>query len=167
MYISYYKNNNMHVHPECCMPICSDADIVACVCDAISDLYAIDGPECWGNDYAVYIIAAYVNGSCRDYVITPDDIENLRNGHRVILSPDGLHSMFELPGYYNSQDCEIDGIFGCMFSLEEYPNDDIKATIENCGCKWFITSPQYAPEIKHAALFVPYGIGFEWPRYSY
>jgi hypothetical protein len=127
------------------------------------DLYRIDeGPEYWGNDYAVWPFTAYTNGVLMQYVLTPGDMETLRAGRTARLVTEGRAPLFVMPTFYKYLDCTWHDAPGCMYWLDVTPNDDTRDALEAAGCVFLTSRAEYAPELVKPVVFVPAGVCFSF-----
>lgn len=117
-------------------------------------------PSYYGNDYAVIEFAAWVNGAPRVYHLSPDMLEDYRNGKTVRFVYRENAPLFTLPEYFEFYPftSPTTGRKGTLYKLVDPLSEDEKENMWNC--EFFTTQAQYAPELKHTAVFVPAGVTF-------
>lgn len=64
----------------------------------------------------------------------------------------------KLPTYHNVIDFQWNGAEGQVFVLSKKPEKKTEQYLTENGCTMLWSTPQYAPEIKYRAVFVPNGI---------
>lgn len=126
----------------------------------VSDVFA---PESWGNAYAVYPLHITANGFTGVYYFGPYDFDAARAGKTVRLICDREAPAFVMPSFYKYQNAtRADGVKGCVYTLCDPLPDEIADDMRAAGCDVLVSVCEYAPEIKHAAVFVPRGVCFEF-----
>jgi hypothetical protein len=164
-----YKNGNFTVRRDnmddtaetletliCTINDCIDAPDVADVPNAIE-------PQTWGNDYFVYYVVFDVNGAPRYYTLTKDDLDTYNGGRTVRFVCDGLAPRFVMPSFFDWYEYKTSkGTCGTLYKLCKPLSDEEHDAIMASGCSIFQTRAQYAPEIRHEAVFVPNGICFSF-----
>ena len=126
----------------------------------VTDVY---GPECWGNAYAVYPLEITANGFTGVYYFGPYDFDAARAGKTVRLVCDHEAPAFIMPDYYKYAEYKRgDGVRGTVYTLCNPLAPEIADRMRAAGCDVLTSVSQYAPEIKHAAVFVPRGVCFEF-----
>lgn len=119
--------------------------------------------ENWGNAYAVAPFWANVNGTTGVYYVGPLDFEAYRAGRTVRLVRDRIAPAFILPTYYKYQEAtRRDGVRGCIYTLCDALDQETADEMRAADCDVLTSACEYAPEIRHAAVFVPDGITFEF-----
>lgn len=128
------------------------------------DTYRLRDFECWGNDYGAYPLEAYVNGELGLYYVTPGDFDRFARGYTVRLTRAGLVPLFTLPRFYKCSTFTDPGTGrrGTLYTLCDTPDDETRQEMSAAGCTWYVNRCQYAPEIEHAAVFVPNGTPFDF-----
>jgi hypothetical protein len=169
MICKVYKNGNFTIRRDdldapaetledliCAISNDLDAPDVAAVPDAVE-------PCALGNDCGAYFVAFHVNGAPRSYRVTPDDLDAYNAGHTARMICDGLAPQFVMPtfcDYYGYTTPE--GVRGTIYKLADPISDEDRNAVTAAGCAILETRAQYAPEIRHDAVFVPYGICFSF-----
>jgi len=161
-----YKNHNVTFKFEPGDYIPDDlgdmVDELAFQADAF-DVVDVLGPECWGNSYAVYPLHIAANGFTGVYYLGPFDLMAARDGKTVRLVCDREAPAFVMPEYYKFQDVtRADGVKGCIYTLCNPLADDVAEFMRAADCDVLVSQCEYAPEIRHAAVFVPRGVCFEF-----
>lgn len=158
MFFVKFANGNINVH--------ADGDKWDKVEDFISDLANsaeldfIDvmnegAPEYAGNDYAYYVI----NIAWGEYHVDSYMVRRLNDGYVVKLEKWGDVARLTVPRFYDSYRFNLDGVNGTLYKLCDKLSRNDAAILEAVpGVRVLTVQTQYAPEIKHAALFVPRGI---------
>ena len=158
MFFVKFANGNINVH--------ADGDKWDKVEDFISDLansIELDfievmnegAPEYRGNDYADYA----VNIGWYEYHVSDFMVRRLNDGYVVKLEKWGDVARLTVPRFYDSYKFNLDGVNGTLYKLCDKLSRNDAAILEAVpGVRVLTVQTQYAPEIKHAALFVPRGI---------
>jgi hypothetical protein len=111
----------------------------------------------------VYYVAFDVNGAPRTYALTKDDLDTYNAGRTVRLVCDGLAPRFVMPSFCDYYGFKLkDGTRGTLYKLCKPLSDVDREAVESAGCTILRTQAQYAPEIRHEAVFVPNGICFSF-----
>ena len=114
-----------------------------------------------GDAYSMSLIIN-TDGRKRYYSVREDDMNTFRNWMTVRLVSEGYAPMFRLPDFYADSDVVWDGDEGVMFTLCKPAPEAVRETMEKAGCKFVVSHPAYAPEIRHESVFVPYGVCFSY-----
>ena len=177
MICKVYKNNNFTVRRDPDFRFRYDptdvpaATLEALICaindniDApnVADVPNAIEPQSWGNWNMVYYVAFDVNGVPRRYAVTPDDLETYNAGRTVRLVCDELAPRFVMPSFCDYYGFKTkNGTCGTLYKLCKPMSDVEREAIKAAGCSIFQTRAQYAPEIRHEAVFVPNGICFSF-----
>lgn len=162
MYATVYKNGNALIHTE--------GQYNGYWGDFLADVAYLDelnasgylGPCNYGNDYAVIPLLVCGPHGVYVYKIGPSDYENVKAGHTARLYADRDYPIFDVPRYYDFVPFELDGCKGTLYKLSAKKWEDLDSEnldrAETCGCKRLGTQSEYAPEMRHIALFVPNGV---------
>lgn len=156
-----FKNNNITIRRDSfdCMP---PADLAAFV-EFLAN--AIDAPDLWEaqEDYYNWELTLCVNGAPRIYWINQDDVNDFCAGRTVRLRYMDDAPLFTLPTFYKDTEAtRKDGTRGVIFTFCDPIPEDTAEAMRRAGCDLLVSQCQYAPEIKHSAAFVPFGVAFAY-----
>lgn len=169
MICKVYKNGNFTIRrDDLDAPAETLEDLICTINDWIdapdvADVPNAIEPQSWGNWNMVYYVAFDVNDAPRRYALTPDDLDTYNAGHTARLICDGLAPQFVMPTFCDYYGYTTPGgVRGTIYKLCDPISDEDRDAVTSAGCAIFRTRAQYAPEIKHDAVFVPYGICFSF-----
>lgn len=160
MYFKKFKNGNINIHPET-----GETFTIETAIEQMANSIEIDfvellnesAPIYYGNFYAVYGL----NIGFAEYHFGVDEMETLNSGRVVKLRKIDDLPQILIPSFYDYYSFELGGVDGVLFKLCDKVTPEKRAEFENVsGVQVLNVSPQYAPEIKRAALFVPRGVNY-------
>ena len=162
MIVHIYKNHNFTVQFEPKF----DPALPKTVPEFIEQIHNnIDAPDVCAveESYPGYYVQFFVNGAPRYYQVLVSDLEKYIDGYTVRFIYESDAPLFYMPSHFDAYPFDIDGQKGILYKLcdktiEQTTLDAMLA----CGCKKLNTSPLYAPEIVHTAIFVPNGTCFDF-----
>jgi len=159
-----YKNNNFTIKREEGDEAAANAQELVWLIANYADDLTVDyfEPCYYGNSYAVIECEIWCNGAPRYYHVRPEFVEQYNAGRVVRVEFRENVPLFVMPEFYGSYACELKNVKGRLYKLTAAPADDVREHMEAAGCTFLTTSPQYAPEIKHPAVFVPNGVYFSF-----
>lgn len=163
-----YKNGNFTVRRDDTDDTAETLETLICAINDwidtpdVADVPNAIEPQSWGNWNMVYYVAFDVNDAPRWYAVTPDDLDAYNAGRTVRFVCDGLAPRFVMPTHYQSYPLEWNGVRGMLYKLCKPISDDDREAVESAGCTILRTRAQYAPEIRHDAVFVPNGTCFSF-----
>lgn len=159
-----YKNNNFTIKRERDDETAANTQELVWLIANYADDLSVDycEPCYYGNSYAVLECEIWCNGAPRYYHVRPEFVEQYNAGRVVRVEYREDVPLFIMPAFFDYYKFELEGVKGGLYKLCDAPADDIREQMENAGCTFLITQPQYAPQIKHAAVFVPNGVYFSF-----
>lgn len=158
MKVKTYKNGNVTVRRET-----EDAprDIAA-----FAEWLCKSLPEFEGEVKDVYAYVAYivlsVNGTKWVYPVTEDVVDVYNNGKTCRLVAEDKAPLFTLPSYYDYREVLWNGRKGVIYTFCDSIPEGTRTEMKAAGCVLLRSQSEYAPEIRHAAAFVPYGTPFSY-----